>query len=85
MRTSAKLIGAQIIRADDLSVLIGDERLAVRSRPIFEPIVLAHVAGQRVSLSRPDAGLNDLPNCVVIFLRGGPNERHFVLAQCQSP
>ena len=82
--TPAKLIGAQIVGAEDLSALIGDEGLAVRSRPIREPVVLAHVARQCVIFSRPDGRLKDLPNRVVIVLRSGPNEQHLPLVDVKD-
>src|SRR3546814_13875874 len=62
MRAAARLVGAQIIGAENDALRFRDERLLVRPQPIGERIGLAHVASQRIGLAGADHGFEANPD-----------------------
>src|SRR3546814_12841917 len=74
MRAAARLIGAQIIGAEDGAVGLGNEHLLVGAEPVSERVGLVHVAIERIGLARADHRFEDRPDRSGIVLGSGPDD-----------
>ncbi len=64
----ASLIGTNVIRAGDLTVLLSYKRLSVLTKSVGDCISLCHIAVQRVGLPGTDRRANDTPDGRMICL-----------------
>ena len=66
MAATARLVGAQVIRAENALCRLCHEDLVWRREPITKRLLPAEIAWQRVGLPRPDHRFQDSPDAVAI-------------------
>src|ERR1700682_1456874 len=67
------LIFPQIISAEDLAAVVGDEHLMRGREPIGERLLPGHIAGQGVSFARANDRLEDAPDRIAVAGDGRPD------------
>lgn len=73
MRSSAELVRAEKVRADESVVIYGDEHLVCGFEPEGKGVFAGHLGRERVGLCRADGGFEDGPECVAIGWGCGAN------------
>ena len=74
MRAAARLIGAEIIGAEDGAARFGNEHLLTGPEPVSERVALAHVAVERIGFAGADHRFDNRPDRGGIGLCGGPDD-----------
>src|SRR6266404_1871187 len=72
--TAALLICLQKIRADNIAVLFRNEYFMRLTQPILNRGRLVHVAWKRIRFTRPNDGLDDVPDGVPVSIGCGPDQ-----------
>jgi hypothetical protein len=76
VRAAALLIGSEVIGADDLVVVVGDEDFMSGSEPIGQGGFAGHVARQGVGVASADDRFDDGPDGVGVARAGGADGEH---------
>ena len=79
--STASLIGAEEIRADDLALILCDESLMPWSPPESESFVSGHVYRKGIGFTRPYRWFENGPDRVGV-IRASRSNVHGVLSQC---
>ncbi|EGE61061.1 hypothetical protein RHECNPAF_1260040 [Rhizobium etli CNPAF512] len=79
MAPAARLIGLDIIGAEDDAILFGDEGLAVRPHPVGQRIGFREVAVERIGLAGADRRADDPPDgASVVVVCGSDQHARFL-------
>src|SRR5260370_641167 len=79
VRSAALRVRLQAIWSNDVAVVFRDEHLALGRKPVRERALFAHVARQAVGFARPDDGLHDRPDGVVMSACCAPDLHPHIL------
>src|SRR5712691_10455069 len=82
--TATLLICLQKISADNIAVFFHNEYFMRFTQPILNRGRLAHVAWKRVRFTRPNDGLDDVPDGVRISVGCGPDQHLRILARVRQ-
>src|SRR5438067_13816787 len=66
VRTATRLVWPQDVRANNMSILFGNVRMRIGSKPVSERFVARHFWIERVGVTRCDYGVKNIPDRVAI-------------------